>query len=124
MTALTLAAAYLIAALSIARATRLLTSDAYPPARALRYWWWNQTAGKGGWRRDWNVILVGDTPDRPGCPFCASPYVTAVTVAAAVWADVWDPDLSTLAGWWWVLAVWASLSYVASMIVVRDEPEE
>jgi hypothetical protein len=25
-------------------------------------------------------------------------------------------------GWWWLVNVWAAVSYVAAMIVVRDEP--
>lgn len=123
MEALTLLAAFLLAVIGVARATRLLIHDAYPPTRALRRWWWNQTAGKGGWRAGWALVLVDpDDPDGSGCPFCAAPYLTAVALAVAIAGDVWSPDLGTLGGWWWILAVWASISYLAAMVVLRDEP--
>lgn len=120
MTVLTLTAAYLLTALASARLTRLLTHDHYPPAAALRRWWFNQTIAKGGWRAGWALLLTSE--HGTGCPFCAAPYVTALLMAAGMGAGIWQPGW-TLAGAWWTLAVWASLSYLAAMIVVRDEPE-
>lgn len=119
---LTLTAALILGTLAVARATRLLTSDAYPPATGLRRWWWNRTVAKGGWREGWGPLLVGATPDDPGCPFCAAPYLAAAVTGAAVWVGVLPLDLGTLTGWWWLLAVWAAVSYAAAMVVVRDEP--
>lgn len=121
---ITLLVAFLLAVVGTARAVRLLIFDAYPPVAALRRWWWNATVAKGGWRKDWHLVLVGETPDRPGCPFCAAPYVAALVLAAGLFARIWTPDLSTFAGWCWVLAVWATLSYLAAMLVVRDEPAD
>lgn len=111
----TYAASFLLAVIGVARATRLLTSDAWPPAAAARIWWINQTKVKGGWRADWSVLAT--------CPFCASPYLAAPAVAAAVATGVWPVDLSSWAAWWWLIAAWASISYLASMLVLRDEPE-
>lgn len=119
---LALLAAFLLAVVGVARATRLLIHDPYPPAAALRRWWWNKTVAKGDWRASWHNVLVGEEPNESGCPFCAAPYVAALALAAAVWADVWSPELDTLRGWWLLLAVWASVSYLASMLVLRDEP--
>ena len=119
---LQLLAAFLLAVVGVARATRLLIHDGYPPTAALRRWWWNQTVAKGGWRDSWHLLLVGREPDESGCPFCAAPYIAAVALGTAVWADVLPLDLGTLAGWWWLLAVWASVSYLAAMLVLRDEP--
>lgn len=124
------AAALLIGTLAVARAVRLLTSDAYPPVEALRVRWqvWNETrdAGPSGAGYDlgtWEHVRHGWGPLLT-CPFCAAPYVTAITLAVAIAADVWEPDLGSLSGWWWTLAVWAAVSYAAAMIVARDEPPE
>ena len=113
---ITLLVAFLLAVVGTARATRLVVHDSWPPAEAFRVWWTNQTEVKGGWRRDWSVLVT--------CPFCASPYIAAVVLGSGIIAGVWDPDLSTLAGWWWVLAAWATVSYLAAMLVLRDEPAE
>lgn len=106
---LELVAAFTLGVVAAARATRLVTSDKYPPAMWVRARWIRLT-NDGPW-----AALVE-------CPFCASPYIVAVTLAVAVAGGVWSPDLGTVAGWWWVLAVWAAGSYLAAMLVVRDEP--
>lgn len=109
---LQLAVAFVVGVLGVARAVRLITSDTWPPMQRVRDWWITRTACDDG--PSWMPLLT--------CPFCAAPYVAALAVAAAVWAGIWSPDLGTLAGWWWVLAVWASGAYLAGMVVVRDEP--
>lgn len=123
---LALLAAFLLAVVAVARATRLVVHDPYPPVQAVRMRWITWQAN-----RDWDPVLQ---QERTGvahgwgslveCPFCAAPYITAVTMAVAIWADVWEPDLGSLAGWWWVLAVWATISYLAAILVLRDEPAE
>lgn len=109
--ALTLAAAFILGTIAVARATRLVVHDAYPPAQAFRSWFIRVTRDGA-----WSPLVE--------CPFCASPYIAAVTLAVAIWGDVWEPDLGTVGGWWWVLAVWAAVSYLAAMIELRDEPPE
>lgn len=122
MIALQLLAAFLLGVIAVARATRLVLHDHYPPAEAVRRWWWNQTVAKDDWRAPWHLLLVGEDPTKPGCPFCLAPYLAAVTLAVAIAGGVWSPDLGTLGGWWWVLAVWAAGSYLSAMFVLRDEP--
>lgn len=126
MTLLVAGIAALIGTVAVARAVRLLTSDAYPPAQALRVWWWNQTAGKGGWRTGWALLLTDpEEAGGNGCPFCAAPYAAA---ADLVWAVLARHGLLTGSGFWgvawWLVNGWAAVSYVAAMIVVRDEPLE
>lgn len=112
---LALAVAYVLAVIATARAVRLVVHDAYPPAEAVRLWWLNRTEVAGGWRASWAPLVT--------CPFCAAPYIAAVVQGVAMLAGIWSPAWS-LAGVWWTLAVWASLSYLAAMLVVRDEPAE
>lgn len=110
---LALLVAFLLAVIGTARVTRLIVHDSYPPIERLRIGflrWASRTPRRG----PWSPLMT--------CPFCAAPYIAAVVLAAAVLADVWSPDLGTVNGWWWLLAVWASVSYLAAMLVVRDEP--
>lgn len=109
-------AAVVTAIISTARLTRLVTHDRYPPAMALRRWWWNQTVAKGGWRAHWNLVLVGDEPGDSGCPFCAAPWIM---LAVGLWGWLSGPDAV-----WWGFNGWMAASYLASMVVVRDEPPE
>lgn len=96
-------AAGLVGVLSVARLTRLVTADTYPPVKAVRDWWELRVTKSGPWAE-----LVT-------CPFCAAPYIAAVVLA---WG--WLSDLHTP---WWVFNGWLALAYVAAMIVVRDTPE-
>lgn len=107
----------IVGVLGIARAVRLVTSDSWPPIKALRDRWKVRT---GQWVD--GHLEPGPWTDLFTCPFCFAPYPTALALAGAIWAGLWSPDLGTLAGWWWVLAVWAAASYAAAMVVVRDEP--
>lgn len=122
MTALTYAAALLLGTLASARATRLITHDAWPPmawarTRAETILGRHGTAGA-----DWAVGVT--------CPFCVAPYVVAANLAWCLAAGALT-DLTwtggsvwSWAGAWWVLNTWAAVAYVASMVVVRDEPPE
>lgn len=118
---LTAVVAFLLGSLAVARATRLVTADAYPPAEALRRWWFNQTIAKGGWREGWAPLLT-DKDGGHGCPFCAAPYAAAVNLT---WAYLAGVATGGTGGWvtaWWLVNLWAAGSYLASMVVVRDEP--
>lgn len=104
---LVIAAAALIGVVGVARLTRLITSDSWPPAEWFRVAFANWTR-----HGSWSVLVT--------CPFCAAPYVAAAALAWALLSDLdgWD-------GWaWWVFWGWLAGSYAASMIVVRDEPPE
>lgn len=98
---LLLAVTALVGILGVARATRLVTSDTYPPAEWARARWISLTSGG-----PWSELAT--------CPFCAAPYLAAGSLA---WW--WFSD----AHWtWWALHLWGAVAYLAAMIVARDEP--
>lgn len=105
------AAATLI--LSTARLTRLLVHDKWPPAVTVRVWWMNAT-NHGPWA------------DLVTCPFCVTPYLTAGILTWGLAVGVPDGDAAawSAAWWWWLFNGWLALSYLAAMVVVRDEPAE
>jgi hypothetical protein len=108
--------AFLIGSLAVARATRLITSDAYPPAVWLRTRWVNLTGSRSR-LQDWAPLAE--------CPFCFAPYAAAVDLAWLLCSGAaGDPDIASWGGWWWIINAWAAVSYAAAMIVVRDEPAE
>lgn len=97
-----LVAAVLVGVLSVARLTRLITQDTYPPVAAIRSWW-EKVTKDGPWA------------DLATCPFCAAPYIAAVVLA---WGLLTDLQVA-----WWVVNGWLAASYLAAMVVVRDTPE-
>lgn len=99
---LVLALAGACAALSIARTARLLTHDEFPPVR------WLRAQALGRLPEDWQLLAT--------CPFCLAPYLTA-----GMFGWCWLSDLDT---WWWVVNGWWAMSYVAAIVVARDEPAE
>ena len=95
-------AAAIIGILSIARTARLLIHDDFPPVTWVRRRWF---------------VLVGDSAwgELAKCQFCLTPYLAAGMGAWAYWSDF---------GWtWWVVNGWWAASYVAAMVVSRDQPE-
>lgn len=99
MTDLHYFAAAVLATVSAARITRLITWDSFPPMIAIRNLWNRLTENSG-----WNILFH--------CPWCMSFWVT-LGVLGAGWGSDWHPI------WWFVNAAFA-LSYLAAMIVVRD----
>jgi hypothetical protein len=97
-----LAAAAVIGTLAVARATRLVTHDTWPPMLRVRAWWGS-------------LVHHGPWVDLVECPFCFAPYAAAVDLLWAVWSGL---------DWvWWVVNVWAAFSYLAAIVVAYDEPE-
>lgn len=106
-----LASLAIVATLSVARTTRLIIFDEYPPMKWLRNKWDQKVTG------GWNTLLH--------CGFCAAPYVAVgmtlwIFLAFSsgpsdMWSDVW---------WWWVINTTWGFSYVASIIVAYDQPED
>ena len=93
-------AATLVAVLSTARLTKLLTEDNWPPAR---------------WVRDkWIARFQGDWGELVTCPFCAAPYI-----AAGVLAWGWFTEFQWA---WWAFNGWLAVAYVAAIVVARDIP--
>lgn len=124
MDPLQLLAAFIVGTITVARLTRLVVHDAYPPAKAVRGWWVRKTSR--------TAVVDGQEVQTDGpwtplaeCPFCSAPYLALAAVAwAAVVLPGGDPFDAWSASWWWWLAnLWGAVSYLAAMIEVRDEPE-
>jgi hypothetical protein len=99
----TLLAAVIVGTLGVARMTRLVVDDDYPPMAWFRRKW-DAAFNRSGW-----VELVH-------CPFCTSPYLAAATIAWAVLSDLhWT---------WWLFHGWLAVAYVAAMVNTRDIPPE
>ena len=94
-------AAAVVGVLSVARTARFIGFDDFPPMTWLRV---RLIALLGD---NWGVLIT--------CPFCLTPYLAT---GMALWA--WASDTNT---WWWVInGVWG-LSYLAAILVARDQPE-
>ena len=88
-----------------ARLSRVITYDSWPPTVWLRNKWVGLTAGSG-----WDKLLT--------CIWCFTPWI----VGAAMlwfWAGLYVPWIMVA---WWVLWGWLALSYIASIVIARDEP--
>lgn len=106
---LVLLAAAVASVLAVARWTRLVTSDTYPPMVALR-------------QRFRAAVSYGPWEDLVVCPWCHAPWPMLVSLLWA-WFGGLDPE-SWSGGLWWLAHLWFALAYLASMVVVRDEPPE
>jgi hypothetical protein len=94
--------AFAIGVLGTARITRLLVDDDWPPS---------------AWLREQYVTRVPEQWEGLAeCPFCLAPWIALLEVLTA-----WIFDLPA---WWFAGNVWMGGSYLASMIVVRDIPED
>jgi hypothetical protein len=99
---LTVIGAVIVGVMSVARLTRLITQDDFPPVVRLRILWDDATDGSS-----WNPLLH--------CHWCIAPWIT---LPVLLWG--W---LSGLHPSWWVFNGWLAAAYLASMIVERDEVE-
>lgn len=94
--------AVIVGVFSIARLTRLVTQDSFPPSVWLRMKW-DDITNDGPWS-----ILAH-------CHFCMSFWIT---IPIFLWG--WLSDLHTA---WWVFNGIFAASYAAAMTVERDEVE-
>lgn len=92
------------------RLTRVIYYDSFPPAVKFRIWWDDHTTE--GRFSGWNSLFH--------CPWCLSFWITLGCIGWLIggWYITW------MMWAWWVF--WGALaaSYVATMVIVRDEPEE
>lgn len=97
--------AVVVAIVSSARLTRLLVQDVFPPVMWVRNKWdeWTET----GWFENWNKLFH--------CHWCMSIWVTTAIVLWG-WLSNWHIS-------WWLVNGIIAMSYVAAMIVERDEKE-
>jgi hypothetical protein len=98
-----------IGVLSVARFTRLVTHDTWPPVEWLR----PRVAAK---LKGWSEVVV--------CPFCAAPYLVAGQMLW-FWLTYRQGEHSTAFVWGWLVPnLWWAVSYVAAMVVAYDQPED
>jgi hypothetical protein len=95
-------AAVVIGTLSVARLTRLLTQDSFPPSAWLRSKW-DAVTNDGPWS-----TLVH-------CHFCFAPWAA---VPVILWGWLSDLHIS-----WWLFNGWLAIAYLAALVVERDEVE-
>lgn len=95
----------IIGVLSVARITRLVTHDTWPPME----WARPKIAER---LKGWAELVV--------CPFCAAPYLMAGQIA---WFLLLYPHHEAFV-WGWVLPnLWWAASYVSAIVVAYDQPE-
>lgn len=98
-----LVCAVIVGILSSARITRLITQDVFPPIVWIRIKWdeWIEDHDKA----DWGKLLH--------CHWCFSFWATSAVV---LWGWMSDLHIS-----WWIVNLTLAMSYVAAMVVERDE---
>jgi hypothetical protein len=104
---ITWVAAFAIGALGTGRLARAIYHDDFPPSIWFRIQWDKLTEGSS-----WNMLFH--------CPWCVTHWIAALCLGWFILGIFWVPAMIA----WWVFFGWFALSYVASMIIVRDEPEE
>lgn len=84
---------------SIARLTRLVAFDSFPPSAWLRMKW-------DGWTKDgeWAVLVH--------CGYCFSMWAGIAVVGSGYLSD-WHPI-------WWIVNGWLAASYAAAVFVAYD----
>ena len=97
----------LIGIVSTARMARLLTFDDFPPAAWFRLKFASLLGSK------WENLAV--------CPFCIAPYLMAVQIA---WFLALYRHHDAFIWFWLVPNLWWAGSYVASIVVAYDQPED
>lgn len=100
-------AALVVVTFGVGRLSRILTYDDFPPAVAIRMWW-SKLTNDGSWAK-----LVH-------CFWCATPWIMLVSLGwfALGFAVAW------IAWTWWLFWGWLALSYIASIIIGRDDPHD
>jgi hypothetical protein len=103
--------AFVVGALATGRMARAIYHDAFPPSAWLRSKWDLLTTDADGEPGSWNLLLH--------CPWCITHWIAGFTLLWYLLTPALPPFFLAA---WWVWHGWWALSYVASMIIVRDEP--
>ena len=104
---LTTILAFVIGVIAVGRAARLLVFDQFPPTRAVREAYIRRVKGK------WEGLFE--------CPFCIAPYLAAGDLAWYLLGHHYNSEIAVYS--WWVVNVWAAVSYLAAILVAYDQPE-
>lgn len=97
--------AILVGILGVGRLTRVMVHDDFPPAT-----WWRMTWDKITHDGPWSKLFH--------CWWCLSFWVALVAIGWFLLTDVHPVFLWS----WWIFWGALALSYVATMVIVRDEP--
>lgn len=99
---LVMIAAFVVGALAVARITRLIVDDEFPPVLHVTDWYRLHVS------QPWEKLVE--------CPWCVSPYIALIDI---IWA--WTSGLH----WsWWLGNVWAAVAWIAGWLTVRDIPPD
>jgi hypothetical protein len=99
----TLLAAFTVGVIAVARLTRLVVDDDWPPMVWFRRKWDRLTENS-----TWSVLVE--------CYWCVSPYIAAVDIGWAILANLhWT---------WWLVNGWLAVSWLASYMCFRDIPAD
>lgn len=99
--------AVLALTLGSGRLTRVLVHDAFPPAIAFRIAWDKLTEGS-----EWNKLFH--------CWWCLSFWVTLFGIGWFAWGQIPGWEYLNIA--WWVFFGALGMSYIAAIVIARDEP--
>lgn len=99
----TLLAAFTVGTIAVARVTRLIVDDDYPPILWFRRMW-DRVWGTSPW-----VALIE-------CPWCVAPYIAAADLAWAV--------LTNIQPAWWIVNGWLAVAWIAAFMCMRDIPPD
>lgn len=100
--------------LGVGRLARIVTWDSYPPAMKWRAFWTKLT----GTMDEDGEVEPGPWTKLFTCFWCFTPWLMLVAVGWFV-LGLW---VAWVAWVWWFFWGWLALSYVASIILARDEP--
>lgn len=95
--------AFIVGSLSAGRLTRLVVHDSFPPSVHFRIWWDAKTEGSL-----WNPLFH--------CHWCLSFWITLPIAASAFLFDLHPA--------WWIINGTFAASYIAPIIVERDQKDE
>lgn len=102
--------AAVVAVLGVGRWSRVIVHDDFPPSQWVRQKWADWTVKHD--HKGWTNLLY--------CWWCFTPWLMLFAIAwfALTFEDGWE-----WTAWvWWLFWGWGALSYVASIIMARDEP--
>jgi hypothetical protein len=102
----------LVTVVSVARITRLLVADKFPPIKYLRDIYEERTDGTG-----WQWLAL--------CGYCVAPWVTLVVLGTGLWAGIYSQYTERSydnVGFtiWWLFNAWWAISYLAAILMSND----
>jgi len=123
MTTIELVLAFVIGVIAVARATRLVVDDDWPPMVRLRDWYAGALVKvfKADGTNDKQARKVDAWYQLVECPFCMSTWFGLANLGLAALSYNDDQQLDW---WWWLPNLWFAGIYLAAMLNVRDIPPE